>query len=89
MSSISIESKDSKELPEGAEITRKSCNVSVREIENGYILRKSYDIDYTLNGESKYFYTTKEYFSEENPIQIKEDKKAKKKPGDIFKLLED
>lgn len=68
--SVQIESKDNKKLPEGAEIIRKRCDVSIREIENGYIVRKSYDIEYTLNGSKEYFYSTKEHYSKVNPIKV-------------------
>lgn len=68
--SIHVESKDGKTLPEGAEVLNKRCDVTVREIENGYIVRKSYDIEYTLNGEKNYLYTTKEHYSLENPVKI-------------------
>lgn len=66
-------------LPEGAVIVRNSHTISVREIENGYILRKSYDIKYMVGDESQYEYFNKEWFSKENPLKItlpKEDKKT-------------
>lgn len=73
ISSASFEAKNSFKLPEGATITRKNYNVSVREIENGYIIRKSYDIKYTLldSDDDKYEYYSREWFSKTNPLEIK------------------
>lgn len=77
--SIRVESKDDKKVPVGAEILSKRCDVSVREIENGYIVRKSYDIEYSLNGEKNWLYTTKEHYSTENPVKISVPKATKVK----------
>lgn len=90
MSEISIESKDNKKLPNGAEIISKECRISIKEIENGFITRKSWDITYTVNGSSnrEYFYCTKEYYSEKNPVTINTPKTGKKDKN-IIDLLED
>lgn len=66
----SFESKKTFKLPKGATVTSNSNRISVEEIENGYLLRKSYDITYTLNGEKNYEYFNKIWYSKENPIQI-------------------
>ena len=69
LKSAKMVSKEVKSLPKGAKITRKREDISIEEIENGYILSKSCDIDYTLNGENKYFYHTKKYFMKDNPLE--------------------
>jgi hypothetical protein len=70
----SYDSKEVSTLPEGAEVIKKSHSIRVEEIENGYIVCKSYDIKYTLNGDTDYLYYTKKVFSKDNPIQVDEDK---------------
>jgi len=66
----SFESKKKFKLPDGATIVSNSHRISVEEIENGFILRKSYDITYTLNGEKSYEYFNRTWYSKENPVQI-------------------
>jgi len=46
--SAEFEGKREFKLPEGATIIKNSHTISVREIENGFILRKSYDIKWML-----------------------------------------
>jgi hypothetical protein len=74
LENVSLESKSSFKLPAGATIVKQSENISVKEIENGFILRKSYDIQWLPSGESeghtKYEYFSKEWFSKDNPIKI-------------------
>lgn len=65
-----FEGKKEFKLPEGAVIIKNSHTISVREIENGFILRKSYDIKYMVGDESQYEYYSKEWFSEKNPLTI-------------------
>jgi hypothetical protein len=71
---VSFEGKETAKLPEGAEVIKKTVNISVKEIENGYVCRKNYDIKYALDGSTDYLYYTKEVYFEENPIKIEEDK---------------
>ena len=71
---VSFEGKDKAKLPEGAEVIKKNVNITVKEIENGYIVRKNYDIKYVLGDETDYLYYSKEVYAEENPIKIEEDK---------------
>ncbi len=72
LKSASLEKKKDFTLPKGATIISKEVRLSVEEIENGFLLRKSYDIKWT-NGEddaSNYDYFTRTWFSKDNPIQI-------------------
>ena len=41
---VEVEEQKSFVLPAGATIIKKTINMSVRKIKNGYVLRKSYDI---------------------------------------------
>lgn len=68
----SFESKKEFKLPQGATMISSSHRVTVEEIENGFILRKSYDIKYSKKGsdENGYEYFTKSWYSKENPLQI-------------------
>lgn len=73
LSNVELEGKKTFKLPEGATIIKQSENISVKEIENGFVLRKTYDIQYSPVGDSentKYEYFSKEWFSKENPIKI-------------------
>ena len=74
MEDVNFEGKDQSKLPKGATVVKKEVRINVKEIENGFILRKSYDIKYTLGKNTDWLYYTKEVYSEDNPIQIKEDK---------------
>lgn len=69
----SFEGKKNFKLPDGATIVSKKVNMQVREIENGFIIDKTFDIKYLLNGDSNYEYFTKTWYSKENPIEIKDD----------------
>jgi hypothetical protein len=74
--SISYRSKDVYEpIPAGAEITRKSVNISVSEIENGFIKSVDVEIYYRIkeddgDWEDKYAYECKKYYSKEKPVDI-------------------
>lgn len=68
--SASFQSKTNVNLPEGAEIIKKDISVRVEEIENGFIVSKSYDIKYSVEGESNYEYFTKQWYTEENPLDV-------------------
>lgn len=70
LKSASFKEKDTKSLPKGAKVTSKEVRVSVEEIENGFLIVKSADINYTLGKETNYFYLTKKYFSKDNPLSI-------------------
>lgn len=74
MQDVSFKGKDKTKLPPGAVILKKSVSITVEEIENGYIMKKSFDIKYSLGKNNDYLYYTKKVYSEDNPIQIKEDK---------------
>lgn len=70
LKSASFEGEREFILPEGAKITQKDVNISVRQIKNGFILRKSYDIKYLYEGETKYDYFSVELYSKTNPLTI-------------------
>ncbi len=71
---VSFEGKSKTKLPTGATVIKKDVRVTVEQIENGFICKKNYDIRYSLNGKTDYLYYTKKVYSEDNPIEIKEDK---------------
>lgn len=72
--SISFEGKEKTSLPVGAKVIKQSVRTTVEEIENGFIVKKTFDIKYSLNKSTDYLYYTKKVYSTENPIAIKEDK---------------
>lgn len=65
--------KEQKQVPAGAEIISKTERITVEEIENGFILRKTKDIQYKAMGSehSNYIYLEKKWYSKENPMSIK------------------
>lgn len=71
LKSARLEAKKEFKLPKGATIIKKDVTLSVEEIENGFLLRKSYDIKWSnAEGDNNYEYFTKSWFSEENPITV-------------------
>ena len=76
----SYEGKNMFTLPPNSSITKKSYNISVEEIENGFVIRKSYDIEYQNEmGEKNYGYFTKKWYSKKNPMKI-DDMEEKETP---------
>jgi len=69
----SKETKDVNKIPSDATIIRKESTITVREIENGFVVSKNFDISYKLKGSdhNEYMYYTKEWFSPTNPVEIK------------------
>jgi hypothetical protein len=71
LKSARLEAKKEFKLPKGATVIKKDVTLSVEEIENGFLLRKSYDIKWSnAEGDNNYEYFTKSWFSEENPITV-------------------
>jgi len=66
----SFRGKEKAKLPDGASIISKNTNISVEEIENGYLVCKNYDIKYKDGDRTDYVYFCKKWFSKENPIEI-------------------
>ncbi len=72
---VSFEGKSKKSLPEGATVKNKSVRITVKEIENGFILSKSYDISYTKeDGQEDYLYYISDTYSKTNPIKKDQNK---------------
>jgi hypothetical protein len=72
LKSVSLEKKADFNLPKGATIVSKNVTLSAEEIENGFLLKKSYDIKWIKEGsdDTSYEYFSRTWFSKENPIQI-------------------
>jgi len=59
-------------VPPGATILQKTINTTTEEIENGFLITKSYDIKYeSKKGETGWAYYTKKWYSKEDPLEIK------------------
>ena len=76
--SASFKSKSGFNLPKGVTVDKKDVRIEVEEIENGYIINKTYDIKWSKESEdgeinTGYEYFTKKWFSETNPISIDEE----------------
>lgn len=66
----SFETKSTLDIPEGAEITNKKYTLIVKEIMNGFIVRKCWDIKYDVDGDERCSYYTEEYYTKTNPMTI-------------------
>ena len=73
LNNVEVEEQKSFVLPAGGTIIKKTINMSVRKIKNGYILRKSYDIKWKPedSDDTQYEYYSDEWFSKDNPITVK------------------
>lgn len=71
--SIEKEMSSGKGVPEGAEVLSKETRIRVRKIENGYIIVKNCDTKYQEegSGNTNWAYTTKEFYSKTDPLEIK------------------
>lgn len=81
---ISFESKENGKIPEGATILKNTHRISVEEIENGFVIRKNYDVQFKIGDDKDYLYFTKKWFSKTNPLQMKVDKEGEKYLSDNF-----
>lgn len=71
LKSARLESKKTFSLPKGGSITKKNVSLQVKEIENGFLLTKSYDLEWVdSKGSNHYEYFDKCWYSETNPIEI-------------------
>ena len=73
LNNVEVEEQKSFVLPAGSTIIKKTINMSVRKIKNGYVLRKSYDIKLKpeRSDDTRYEYYSDEWFSKDNPITVK------------------
>lgn len=62
--------KEVDSMPKGAKILSKDVNISVEEIENGFLVCKNIEVKYEFEKRTNYIYHTKKYFSKENPLSI-------------------
>lgn len=68
---LTVRSKETGKIPKGAKIISKNIQTVVEEIENGYLIIKSYDIEYSLGDKNDYRHFSKKLYSKENPVEIK------------------
>lgn len=63
-------------LPADASIISKETRVTVEQIKNGFLLKKSHDIKWRASGDesNNYDYYSETWFSKENPMTYKEPK---------------
>ena len=76
------ESKRERKIPKGAEILNKSSNIRVKEIENGFLICKSIEIEYMVDDRRDWMHTEKQWYSKENPLKV--DKQTQKYLADNF-----
>lgn len=70
LKNASFDSKSNFKLPEGAEVISNTFSINVEEIENGFIVRKSYDIKYQIGERIDYAYHNKKWYSKKNPLKV-------------------
>lgn len=69
---VSINNKTKgKSIPKNAKILTKDTDVTVREIENGYIVTKRVEVKYQVGDRTEYDYSSKEYYSKTDPLEVK------------------
>lgn len=61
-------------IPEGAAIINKHLDTTVEEIENGFLVVKTMEIEYRYNDEVNYAHMTRKRFTKDNPVKL--DKKV-------------
>lgn len=72
------EAKENKKLPKGAKVVSKDTTVTVKEIENGFLICARTEYRYTMgknsDGSDKYpdwLTVTREYYQKDDPLEIK------------------
>ncbi len=72
ISQARFDKKEIVKLPANSEIINEDKDITVKEIENGFIISVRTEIKYKAKGKdyTDYLYYTKEWFSKENPITI-------------------
>lgn len=70
LKSAEYREKDKTTIPIDAKILKKSTRISVEEIENGFILEKSIEVEYEVDGGNNWKEISKKYFSKTNPLDI-------------------
>lgn len=74
-----FKSKRENKIPSESKITKKDVRLEVEEIENGFLLTKSAEIQYLdKNGETHWCNPCKKYFCKTNPLKIEEKSLAEK-----------
>ena len=71
ITNISFEGKKDFKLPKGATVLSKETSMRVEEIENGFLVRKNFEVSWQdSKGEKHWDHINKTWFSTENPITI-------------------
>ena len=72
ISQARFDKKEIVKLPANSEVINEDKDITVKEIENGFIISVRTEIKYKAKGKDyvDFLYYTKEWFSKENPITI-------------------
>lgn len=70
--------KQNKPIPKGAMILSKETRIDTEQIENGFIVSKTWDIRWKMKEEdsSEYTYITKKFYSKDDPLTVSTTDKA-------------
>lgn len=70
--SVTKDGKEENKIPSGSKILKKDVNITVEQIENGFVISKTFDVKYQApkSTNSDYVYYTKKWYSETNPLEI-------------------
>lgn len=75
--SVTTKGKKETKLPPASSIISRSDRVEVEEIENGYLITKSSDIEYKVkDGATSWMYITKRWYSKDEPMFFKDKNKT-------------
>lgn len=73
LTNIQVKGKTSFKLPKGGKILKKQADLRIEEIENGFLLRKEFEIKWMdKEGQQHWEHFSRTWFSEKNPVQINE-----------------
>jgi hypothetical protein len=69
----SVTEERNKKVPAGAEIVKETVTTSTEKIENGWLIIKSYDVNYKAKGKdyTDYAYYSKKWYSKTDPLEVK------------------
>lgn len=75
LSETTVKTKNNFKLPKGATVIQKTERMYIEEIENGYLISKSYELKWQdVEGETHWENFDKKWYSEESPVTVVEPK---------------
>lgn len=71
INSATFIAKENNTIPKGSKIIKKTINVTVEEIQNGFLVVQNKELTLSLkNGNTDYVYLTSKVYSKNNPLNL-------------------